>query len=275
LGNFVENLSNELNDPEVSNLSSSIISTIDSSIIASKSNSSIKLNREKYTNNNLGISIFLVPSANRFYYGEKYYSYLAHTKSIGFDKASSWITFQKTILDTDKKISHPEERIVIMFKGNKDTYIHIYDEDDYHVGYNHDLRDNKKIEIQIPESYYTDYKNGTKKISINKESSFEIIIENYNIKKESNYELELQLYRGNELINVKKHSEKIKREYRHGLRVDLIQNNFLVKKMDAARINLDPNTRKIVFSEEPLLGSEQMLFIFFFIILLLRDAVRK
>jgi hypothetical protein len=268
-------LSNELNDPEVCNLSSSIISTIDSSIIASKSNKLGKSNREKYTNNNEGISIFLVPSANKFYYGEKYSSYLAHTKSIGFDKASSWITFQKAILDTDKTLNYPEERIVITFKGNKDTYIHLYDQDKYHVGYNYDLRYNKKIDVQIPEASFIDYRNGTNKISFVNESSFDIIIENYNIKKESNYELEFELYRDDELITVKHYSEKIKREHRHDLRVDLIDKNLLVKNIDVKRINLDPSVHKIVFSEEPLLGSELMLLIFFFTILLLRDAVNK
>ncbi len=241
--------------------SQEVVRLVDEAVIENKAqlDQSVPRLRSSYK----GISVFFWPGYT-FSIQKKvlkdYEGYLLDTK---FMKETNWYMFVQNFLvedAEDARIKEEAKKLVDAYQTALDNlfialshpqhelYPHLYDSEGQHVGVNPDHWSRTAVDLDIPGSFYYDFGNGTKIISVPPdEGGYTFVVDGVYMEEEiEDYSVKLVVSEGNEQVSASDISEEIEAYTRHSLSVDISDN----------QITLGDITVETVEAEEEGSGSE-------------------
>jgi hypothetical protein len=126
--------------------------------------------------------------------------------------------YQKAVNNLFIAISHPEHEL----------YPHLYDSEGLHVGVNPEHWSRTAVDLEIPDSFYYDFGNGTKIISVPPdEEGYTFVVDGVYMEEETeDYSVKFVVSEGNEQVSASDLSEEIEAYTRHSLSVDIGDNEI-------------------------------------------------
>jgi len=159
----------------------------------------------------------------------QYTGYMEHYDACNFAKETEW----KKVME-DYRNYKPTDIIslILQHEGNE-LYLHVYDSEGRHIGYNSSNPSKKMIDSYIPNSLYLDFGNGTDTIIIPAEvTNFEIEVDgSYMEEAEESYSLFIDYIQENEVIFEHRIDNSITLNSSHSMSVEASGQELMISEI--------------------------------------------